>query len=176
VAAERIELGAQSWEGDHAHHVARYLHASQFVSGKRVLDAGTGAGYGAALLMSAGASNVQAIDLSEETIQKARARFGHLGVEYRVDDCETLSTIRRPVDLICNFENIEHLRNPDAFLRAAARSLDDAGILFCSTPDRASAPPFVDGKPANPFHLHEWYGNEFEAMLRKGLEQAARAG
>ncbi len=36
-------------------HIARYLFASSYVKGKKVLDVGTGIGYGAAMLKAYGA-------------------------------------------------------------------------------------------------------------------------
>ena len=49
-------------------HYARYVFASQFVPGKRILDIACGFGYGAKLLRGAGACHVVAIDNSEEAI------------------------------------------------------------------------------------------------------------
>jgi len=44
-------------------------------------------------------------------------------------------------------------------------------VLIVSTPDRASTPPFVDGRPRNPFHHHEWYADEFAALLRERFDE-----
>ena len=57
-----------------AEHVARYTWASAFCSGRRVLDAGCGAGYGSELLNGAGASEVVAVDSSEAALQLAPRR------------------------------------------------------------------------------------------------------
>src|SRR5206468_10143309 len=97
---------------------------------------------------------------------KAQERFVGLA-NFCFDDCETLSKVQGPVDLICSFENIEHLKRPEAFLKSAARLLADDGVLLCSTPDRAATAPFENGKPANPFHFHEWYRDEFVALLKE---------
>ena len=50
-------------------------------------------------------------------------------------------------------------------MAAAARLLTSEGMLIVSTPDRAVTGPFVDGRPANPHHVHEWYRKEFLEML-----------
>jgi len=65
---ERPDPGGNEWEDHHADHLSRYLYAAPLVAGRRVLDAGTGPGYGAALLKDAGASHVQAVDIDPATI------------------------------------------------------------------------------------------------------------
>ncbi len=53
---ERPDPAGDDWADHHADHLSRYLYGAPFVSGRRVLDAGTGPGYGAVLLKDAGAS------------------------------------------------------------------------------------------------------------------------
>jgi SAM-dependent methyltransferase len=88
-------------------------------------------------------------------------------VDFFVDDCEHPDKVAGPFDLICSFENIEHLHHPERFLQAASRLLAPDGVLLVSTPDRASTPPFEAGRPRNPFHVSEWYGHELSALLRR---------
>jgi SAM-dependent methyltransferase len=165
-AVERLEPGSDMWLHSHGDHVARYLYASEFVRGRNVLDAGTGPGYGAALLMGAGAKSVQAVDIEAASIEVCRSTYKIEGLDFLVDDCETLAAVRGPVDVICSFENIEHLNHPERFLEAASRLLGDDGVLLCSTPDRAADKhQWVDGKPNNPYHINEWYRDEFAELL-----------
>jgi SAM-dependent methyltransferase len=170
MVLERLDPADRAtWAMYYADHVARYLFAAEHVRGKRVLDVGTGPGYGAVLLKAAGASAVTAIDLSAATVDQARARYGETGVTYAVGDAEALDA-HGPVDVVCSFENIEHLTHPDKFVASAARALAPGGVLFCSSPDRRATRPFVDGKPANPFHTHEWFADEFRTLLAAGFE------
>jgi SAM-dependent methyltransferase len=168
--AERLTCDGDDW-GYSADHLARYLLAGSFAKGKRVLDAGTGPGYGAFILKQSGASHVQGVDFHEETLVAARKSFGCNEIEFLADDCHELKNVTGPFDLICSFENIEHLKSPLLFLQAAARVLSPQGILLCSTPDRAGTPAFVNGRPANEFHFHEWYENEFKAMLVQSFDE-----
>ena len=165
MMVERAVPGEAEWAMLSAPHVARYLAAGEYAAGCRVLDAGSGAGYGASLLKAAGAAEVLGVDLDRETVRQAQARFGEASVEFVVDDCEELGRVIGPFELICCFEAIEHLTHPERFLRRAGQLLTEDGALMVSTPDRASTPPFVDGRPRNRFHVFEWYRQEFQNML-----------
>jgi SAM-dependent methyltransferase len=145
--------------------LARYLFAGDYVRGKRVLDAGCGTGYGSLLLAAAGATQVVGIDIDAEAVAQAQQRFPHPNVDYVVDDCQEIAHTGGPWDVICSFENIEHLPAPQKFLASAAQRLADDGMLIVSTPDRADTPPFVAGRPRNEFHEHEWYRDEYEQLL-----------
>lgn len=163
---ERIPLNDIATSLAWPNHLARYQFALPFAAGNRVLDAGAGNGYGAALLKAQGkALSVTSIDLDAESIDLAQQRFAALDVNYCVHDCEDLDTLDQEFDVIVSFENIEHLQHPQRFLSGAARCLTPDGVLIISTPDRAGTPPFIDGKPANPHHVNEWYAGEFHRML-----------
>jgi SAM-dependent methyltransferase len=167
MAPERLtNFGDLSWGEAGADHIARYLFAAGFARGKRVLDVGTGLGYGAAILRASGAAAVAALDIDPNSIAKARSLFAENGVEYFVGDSQTFDADGRQYDLICSFENIEHIPDPAAFVRAARNSLAGDGVLICSTPAREVTPPFVNGRPANPYHVNEWYRDEFVELLR----------
>jgi SAM-dependent methyltransferase len=167
VAVERYCPDSQEWWELSADHLARYLFAIQYVTGRRVLDAGTGYGYGAAILAASGATAVFAIDIDPNVVCYGRRAYQLPNLTIEVDDCEHLDKAQGAFDVIINFENIEHLKDPRAFLRAAARLFARDGILLCSTPDRAAMAPFVNAKPANPYHVNEWYTDEFGALLRE---------
>jgi len=162
---ERLVPGEAEWTQYAAHHLARYLFATDFAQGRRVLDAGTGSGYGARLLKTAGAASVYGIDIDPAAVELARQRFSGEGLTFEEDDCQQPAKVSGPFDLICNFENLEHLEHPERFLAAATRLLSPDGVLLVSSPDRAATPPFVNGRPRNPFHVNEWYQEEFQNLL-----------
>lgn len=167
MTVERAMPGAVEWAELAAPHVARYLMAAELAMGRRVVDAGSGAGYGAAILRAGGAALVVGVDADAEAVDEARRRFGATGISFTVGDCERLDRVDGGWDVICCFEVIEHLDHPEAFLARAGRLLAADGVLLVSTPDRAASPPFVDGRPRNRFHRHEWFADEFVAMLRR---------
>ena len=141
-----------------AEHVARYTWASAFCSGRRVLDAGCGAGYGSELLNSAGAAEVVAVDSSEAALQLARAAVSP-GVTCELGDVTELPYPDDSFDGVVCFEVIEHVEDPERVMDELARVLRPDGLLFISSPNRDR---YV---PGNPHHIHELVRDELQAML-----------
>lgn len=118
--------------------------------------------------MASGAAEVQAIDTDADSIAQARAQFAIKGLEFLMDDCEVLENVRGPFGIVCNFENIEHLRRPETFLARVAALLTDDGFMFCSSLERATS-TWKDGRPENPYHVTEWYRCEFRDLLSQSF-------
>lgn len=66
---------------------------------------------------------------------------------------------------VTSFETIEHLERRPEFLRELRRVLQSDGVCIISTPNANYTQP-VNGKPKNPFHVHEYTPSEFETALR----------
>lgn len=163
---ERFEMiGDHNWATCSADHVARYLFASNYVKDKKVLDVGTGIGYGAAMLKAYGAASVHAIDIDVETVTKANSLFSSSGITFQVHDSEQLDKLPEKYDIVVSFENIEHLSQPMQFIATSKRILNPGGRLICSSPSRETTSPFVDGKPSNPYHINEWFRGEFARLF-----------
>lgn len=172
MAVERALPTQDSWAFAHADHLSRYLFAVPIVSGKYVLDAGCGPGYGSALLGEFGASRIVGIDIDRETIIDASKNYSNSKIEFRVDDCEKMATINDKFDVVCNFENIEHLQNPERFLCRVTEVISDNGKFLCSSPDlRGPYKKLENGRTDNPYHVNEWAVDEFEAMLTRFFEK-----
>jgi SAM-dependent methyltransferase len=142
-------------------HLKRYEFARPHCVGKHVLDAGCGVGYGSAFLGQS-ARSVVGIDVSEEAIDYALARYGGGNVEFVVGDLQQLERGDAEFDAVVAFEVIEHLPHPDRFVAEARRVLKPDGLLVVSTP---RAEPGA-ARPDNPFHEQEFTRNEFEGLLR----------
>jgi SAM-dependent methyltransferase len=142
-------------------HLKRYEFARPHCVGKHVLDAGCGVGYGSAFLGQS-ARSVVGIDVSEEAIDYALARYGGGNVEFVVGDLQQLERGDAEFDAVVAFEVIEHLPHPDRFVAEARRVLKPDGVLVVSTP---RAEPGA-ARPDNPFHEQEFTRNEFERLLR----------
>jgi SAM-dependent methyltransferase len=145
-------------------HLKRYEFARPYCVARRVLDAGCGVGYGSAFLGEF-ATSVVGVDVSEEAIDYARARYGGGNVEFAVGDLERLERRDGEFDAVVAFEVIEHLRHPELFVAEARRLLKPDGVLVVSTPraDRG------DERPENPFHEREFAPDEFERLLRESF-------
>jgi SAM-dependent methyltransferase len=142
-------------------HLKRYEFARPLAAGRYVLDAGCGVGYGAACLSDA-ATRVVGIDLSEEAIEYARRRYGGPNVEFEVGDLLALPHEEATFDVVCAFEVIEHLPEPERFVAETLRVLKDDGILVASTPHAET----TTERPANPHHAREFSAADFERLLR----------
>ncbi len=146
-------------------HVARYTFAARLARGKRVLDAGCGAGYGSAELAQA-ADSVVGVDRAAEAIDFARASYGLPNLRFEQASCEALPHPGGSFDLVVAFEVIEHLDNWREFLLEARRVLAPAGQLVISTPNKLYYTESRGPTGANPFHVHEFDFEEFQSELR----------
>jgi SAM-dependent methyltransferase len=115
-------------------HESLYLLASPYAAGARVLDAGCGTGYGAALFVEAGAKSVFAVDLDPFSISFSRRRFSHAAISFRRADCEHLSLPARSFDLVFSSNMLEHLEHPEAFLETAFGALAAGGAAVIAVP------------------------------------------
>jgi SAM-dependent methyltransferase len=141
-------------------HLKRYEFARPHCTGKDVLDAGCGVGYGSAFLAES-ARRVVGVDLSPDAIGYARERYGGPNVEFAVGDLLALDKAAGEFDVVCAFEVIEHLPEPQRFVAEARRVLRQDGVLVLSTP-RADYP---GGRPENPYHEREFTAGELERLL-----------
>lgn len=143
-------------------HRKRYEFALPFCTGKDVLDAGCGVGYGSAVL-AAHARRVVGVDLDPEAISYARRRYAGANIEFHRDDLLQLNLPDSSFDAVCSFETIEHLDDRERYLREMRRVLRPGGTYLVSTP-RATE---TTTAPANPHHLIELSRGDFEALLRR---------
>jgi SAM-dependent methyltransferase len=145
-------------------HMARYAFAARLARGKRVLDAGCGAGYGSAELARA-AERVVGVDRAPEAIEFARAHYAAANVSFEEASCEALPHADGSFELVVAFEVIEHLENWRGFLREVRRVLAPNGQLVVSTPNKLYYTESRGADGANPFHVHEFDFAEFRAEL-----------
>ena len=103
------------------------------LSGKTALDVGCGAGLLTEPLARLGAK-MTGLDATPEVIAVARehAERSGLEIEYRLGDVQDIDG---QFDLITCMEVIEHVAEPDSFVKALARRLVPDGLLLMSTPN-----------------------------------------
>jgi 2-polyprenyl-6-hydroxyphenyl methylase/3-demethylubiquinone-9 3-methyltransferase len=106
------------------------------LAGKSALDVGCGAGLLAEPLRRLGAE-VTAVDAAPELVAAARAHAAAQGlvIDYRAAGVEALEG---QYDLVTALEVIEHVADPQAFVRTLADRLAPGGLLILSTPNRTS--------------------------------------
>src|SRR4051794_31288897 len=90
-------------------HYHRYLWARGLAAGVRVLDLGSGEGFGAAILAEA-ATEVVGIDIAPDAVAHAQANYDASNLEFRVGSATDLSDLQDDAfDLVVAFEVIEHV-------------------------------------------------------------------
>jgi len=144
-------------------HYHRYVFARGLVTGRKVLDAACGEGYGSALLATE-ASSVTGVDLSAEAVGHAQSRYAGGNLEFITADCVDLPFDDDEFDTVVSFETLEHLEDHKGLMAEFRRVLKPEGFLLLSTPDKAI---YTDQQQnRNEFHLRELYRDEFESLLR----------
>ncbi len=144
-------------------HLHRYLWAAQIVEGKRVLDLGSGEGFGAAILAER-ANAVVGVDIDERTVEHARLNWAGPTVSFAVASALDLSTFETgSFDVAVAFEIIEHVADQDRVLAELERVMAPGGLLVISTPDRRMYSEAAGQD--NPFHERELTYAEFSSLL-----------
>jgi SAM-dependent methyltransferase len=146
-------------------HMARYTFAARLARGKRVLDAGCGAGYGSAALAEV-AESVTGVDVAGEAIEYARANYQMPNLTFEQASVTQLPFPDGAFDMIAAFEVIEHLEDWRGFLNEASRVLAPGGQLIVSTPNKLYYTESRGVHGPNPFHVHEFEFEEFAGELR----------
>lgn len=142
-------------------HEVAYEQLMELCAGRRVLEAGCGEGYGADMLAGV-ASQVIGLDYDESAIAHVKARYPR--VDMRAGNLAELPLPDASVDVVVNFQVIEHLWDQGQFLRECARVLTPGGRLLISTPNRITFSPGRD-TPLNPFHTRELNSAELTELL-----------
>ena len=145
-------------------HEVAYRHCAGICAGQDVLEAGCGEGYGADLLATV-ARRVIAVDYDAETVAHVRRRYP--AVEVTEGNLAALPLPDASVDVVVNFQVIEHLWDQPQFITECLRVLRPGGELLISTPNRITFTPGSD-TPVNPFHTRELNATELAELLTDG--------
>jgi GT2 family glycosyltransferase/SAM-dependent methyltransferase len=144
-------------------HFHRYLWAAELLSGRRVLDLGSGEGFGAAILAES-AEHVIGLEIDELTVEHSRLNYAGPNLEFDLGTALDLSSYEDgSFGAVVAFEIIEHVREQEQVLDGLSRLLGEEGILIISTPDRRMYGQ-ARGEP-NPFHERELSLEEFLGLL-----------
>ena len=150
--------------------------SSEPLAGKRVLDAGCGAGLICEPLARLGAE-VTGVDASAENIGVAGAHAAGAGLDINYIAGELDAIDIGAFDLVISLEVIEHVADKQAFLASLAAKLNPDGLLVMSTPNRTAASKLLLVEAAErvgfvPRGTHDWNDFVTPDELRDLLDQA----
>ncbi|HJQ44756.1 MAG TPA: class I SAM-dependent methyltransferase [Amycolatopsis sp.] len=143
-------------------HEAAYRALLPYYVGT-VLEAGCGEGYGAALIAER-AERVVALDYDEPTTAHVAGCYPQVGAVR--GNLAFLPLRSSTVDVVANFQVIEHLWDQVGFLAECRRVLRPGGRLLVTTPNRLTFTPDSD-IPLNPYHTRELAPSELDLLLRE---------
>lgn len=127
-----------------------------------ILEVGSGLGYFVHALREAGYS-ATGIDISSEAVDRAVANYGPF---FQTEDIFKFATLNvGKYDCVLMLETIEHIEDPEAFIKAGVSMLSDDGILVITTPNKdcfSAAPWSMDP----PVHLWSYSEASIEKIAR----------
>ena len=154
-------------------HQVVYQRLAPRCAGREVLEAGCGEGYGADLIAGV-ARRVVAVDYDDAAVAHVRSRYARVDVMQA--NLAELPLPDASVDVVVNFQVIEHLWDQAQFVAECARVLRPSGILMVSTPNRITFSPGRD-TPINPFHTRELNADELtELLVDRGFAEVSISG
>jgi SAM-dependent methyltransferase len=151
-------------------HLSIYGFFARFVQGRRVLDLGSGTGYGAAHLRRSGAVEVVGIDRDRRAVAYARSRFAMPGLQFLVADAQALPPDLGVFDAVVSSNVFEHLDDPARALGQMRRLLRSGGPFILVVP------PIVDeaSLAANrriEFHVSNLFVGQWTDLLWQSFGQ-----
>jgi 2-polyprenyl-3-methyl-5-hydroxy-6-metoxy-1,4-benzoquinol methylase len=157
---------------DHVRFAARAARDS-YAPGT-ILDVGCSGGLFLRMMRERGFPNVLGLDFSTEAARVAREKNG---VNVMVGDLTEADIPAQSCALVTMYHVVEHLLDPRAYLRSAARLLQPGGRLIVQVPDRDCWEASLTG--ANwtgldvPRHIHVFRSRDLRRLLRDcGFEVA----
>lgn len=122
-----------------AERFGRDVRQREAFAGLSLLDVGCGGGLIAEPMRRLG-FEVTAVDASSENIGTARAHAQTMGLDiaYRAATVEQLEAEGAgPFDVVLTMEVIEHVADPEAFVRACSRLVKPGGLMIVATLNRS---------------------------------------
>lgn len=131
-----------------------YCKAAEMISG-RVLEIGTGSGYGVSILSSS-AERFVTVDKFDCGLDFSQ----YPNVEFRRMNVPPLAGIESgSMDFVVSFQVIEHIRRDKEFVAEVYRVLKTGGRFIVSTPNRTMS------LTRNPWHVREYTPRELDLLL-----------
>jgi 2-polyprenyl-3-methyl-5-hydroxy-6-metoxy-1,4-benzoquinol methylase len=141
-------------------HLEKYHFAGKNLIPGLVADIAGGAGYGSYLIATEYGQRIKkifAIDNNNDAISYAKKKYNHPLIDFRLMDAFDFEPAE-PLSTIISLETIEHLPNPEEFVKKLSGWLAKGGRLIASVP----VTPSVD---ANPYHLQDFTISSFKRIF-----------
>jgi SAM-dependent methyltransferase len=131
----------------------------------RLLEIGFGEGYGSEIVEPWVAEYVGA-EVEGDAVAHATQKYGCSTVSFVHYDGVALPFEDASFDIVIAFQVLEHVPDPEAFLREARRVTRPSDCVLIVTPNRNHR--VGDGeRPWNRYHVREFSPSELDAVMRK---------
>lgn len=151
-------------------HLHRYAIATSLCENLNVLDIASGEGYGSNLLAGV-AKTVHGVDISEDAILHAKAKYIRGNLNYLVGSADRIPLPQHSMDRVISFETLEHHDLHEEMFAEVKRVMRADGLLMMSTPDKLN---YTDvPKQRNEFHVKELYLEEFRTLAQRHFKHVA---
>lgn len=144
-------------------HKQRYLLANELIKRKKfqhITDIACGVGYGSFIMSKLKVNSIDAIEINEDAILKAKKYFHSDKINYIHSDIFKHNF--QKTDLVVCYEFLEHTHRHEELFEIISNITD---TMLLSSPNENIRPYLRE--PVNPFHVKHWKPDELEKMLRK---------
>jgi 2-polyprenyl-3-methyl-5-hydroxy-6-metoxy-1,4-benzoquinol methylase len=143
-------------------HLVVYEWIAERVRGARVIDMASGEGYGSGVLARA-ASSVVGVEANPEAFEHARLRYAGSNLRF---ERALVEEFDERADAVVFLQTIEHLQDPGGTLDHFGSLVGAGGAVYVSTPNVLTLAPRGAERSDNPWHVHEYRPEEFEALCQ----------
>lgn len=143
-------------------HLERYHYAGRYLLTGYTGDLACGTGYGSSVLANTygqKATQIEAVDLDHESIKFGQQRYAHASINFHHGDLLNIIPEQRFMNIV-SLETIEHLPDPEAFIKHVSQYHISGGRFIASVP----VTPSMD---ANPYHLQDFTQKSFVALMER---------
>lgn len=143
-------------------HLERYHYAGKNLVKGYTGDLACGTGYGSHLLATTyaeKATQLESVDMDAESIAFAQQRYAHPSIHFKQGDLLNIIPEQRFMNIV-SLETMEHLPDPEAFVKHISQYHLSGGRFIASVP----VTPSMD---ANPYHLQDFTQKTFVALMER---------